>query len=521
MATTEQKFLDYPGLEYYHQQNIVTMDEKDVSVLDNSKSYTDSSVQAKGNELGTRIDNLILNAGDSSAECADARVTKDGTVHDTLKNRLDTEYSQLSSEIEDINSIYDVYKNMVSMDGVSQGYYYGNQYLDKIENPGYTCFPFIALKPNTIYTLLNAINEFSWVSQDAYSIVSLAHYLNKVGSITNDDGSITFTTTDTTTGIYITCGIDSYTSCMLDESTKLYYEYIPYGKEVVSIPNLENTDKVLNELYVSKLYTSDTKGYNVTHFSSIVSAVSSIKDSNKNNEYNIYIDSGEYFVFEELGGSEYISSISTSKGERQGLVLPDYVNLIGMGKVILNGVVSDDISTVASTTCISPLNMWKHNSIENIDIIAQNTRYCIHCESNNGYSNSEITINNCHCEHLGNNVSGGWFSTQAFGGGSGSGAKFIIKNSSFKSEQTQGFSLHTNYNQKSNIIDIDGCYFVGGGENPGIVLTTYGDNTEPCKAFYKNSISTPNPLNVGSPSGHPNVWDVYDYVSNTVTLHDE
>ena len=99
MATTEQKFLDYPGLEYYHQQNIATIDEKDVSVLDNSKSYTDSSVQAKGNELGTRIDNLILNAGDSSAECADARVTKDGTVHDTLKNRLDTEYIQLSSEL--------------------------------------------------------------------------------------------------------------------------------------------------------------------------------------------------------------------------------------------------------------------------------------------------------------------------------------------------------------------------------------------------------------------------------------
>lgn len=107
MATTEQKFLDYPGLEYYHQQNIATMDEKDVSVLDNSKSYTDSSVQAKGNELGTRIDNLILNAGDSSAECADARVTKDGTVHDTLKNRLDTEYSQLSSEIEDVKGDID------------------------------------------------------------------------------------------------------------------------------------------------------------------------------------------------------------------------------------------------------------------------------------------------------------------------------------------------------------------------------------------------------------------------------
>ena len=105
MATTEQKFLDYPGLEYYHQQNIATMDEKDVSVLDNSKSYTDSSVQAKGNELGTRIDNLILNAGDSSAECADARVTKDGTVHDTLKNRLDTEYSQLSEDIADLKEL--------------------------------------------------------------------------------------------------------------------------------------------------------------------------------------------------------------------------------------------------------------------------------------------------------------------------------------------------------------------------------------------------------------------------------
>lgn len=75
-----------------------------VDEIDNRVIELDST-KAKNTDLqtlSTRVDNLILNAGDSSAECTDARVTEDGTTYDTLKKRLDAEHS---SVIEDISQL--------------------------------------------------------------------------------------------------------------------------------------------------------------------------------------------------------------------------------------------------------------------------------------------------------------------------------------------------------------------------------------------------------------------------------
>ena len=48
------------------------------------------------NSLKSRIDNLTLNTGDSSAECADARVNADESItYPSLKARLDAEHSEL------------------------------------------------------------------------------------------------------------------------------------------------------------------------------------------------------------------------------------------------------------------------------------------------------------------------------------------------------------------------------------------------------------------------------------------
>lgn len=77
-----------------------------VDEIDNRVIELDST-KAKNTDLqtlSTRVDNLILNAGDSSAECTDARVTEDGTTYDTLKKRLDAEHS---SVIEDISQLSD------------------------------------------------------------------------------------------------------------------------------------------------------------------------------------------------------------------------------------------------------------------------------------------------------------------------------------------------------------------------------------------------------------------------------
>ena len=50
----------------------------------------------------TRLTNLTLNAGDSSAECADARVNADESItYPSLKARLDAEHSELKGDLDD------------------------------------------------------------------------------------------------------------------------------------------------------------------------------------------------------------------------------------------------------------------------------------------------------------------------------------------------------------------------------------------------------------------------------------
>lgn len=61
-----------------------------------------NSLQQDTANLNTRLDNLILNSGDIFAEVVDARVDSDGKTYTTLKERLDTEYSELKSD--DANS---------------------------------------------------------------------------------------------------------------------------------------------------------------------------------------------------------------------------------------------------------------------------------------------------------------------------------------------------------------------------------------------------------------------------------
>ena len=61
-----------------------------------------NSLQQDTANLNTRLDNLILNSDDIFAEVVDARVDSDGKTYTTLKERLDTEYSELKSD--DANS---------------------------------------------------------------------------------------------------------------------------------------------------------------------------------------------------------------------------------------------------------------------------------------------------------------------------------------------------------------------------------------------------------------------------------
>lgn len=110
-------------------------------------------------------------------------------------------------------------------------------------------------------------------------------------------------------------------------------------------------------------------------FTSVVDAVKSINDSSETNIYDIYIYEGEYDIVKEYFGEKDYTDTND-----KGLILPDYVNLIGLGdrdKVILKGEMPDSIKYRTSQS-FSTLNTRYNNNICNLTITAYNCRYPMH-----------------------------------------------------------------------------------------------------------------------------------------------
>ena len=101
-------FMDIIGEQNSLNHNTQIIDEninslqQDTANLNTRLDENINSLQQDTANLNTRLDDLILNSGDIFAEVVDARVDSDGKTYTTLKERLDTEYSELKSD--DANS---------------------------------------------------------------------------------------------------------------------------------------------------------------------------------------------------------------------------------------------------------------------------------------------------------------------------------------------------------------------------------------------------------------------------------
>ena len=134
--------------------------------------------------------------------------------------------------------------------------------------------------------------------------------------------------------------------------------------------------------------------------------------------------------------------------------------------------VPDNKTTQNTSKRISVLNVWRHNTIKNIKITVRNTRYAVHDETNNQYSNNDMKYIDCYFEHLGNKA-GVWNSTQAYAAGMGSGGSYHFENCTFKST-TLPFSMHDNFNVESNRVKISKCTFITGSGEESIRFGSYG-----------------------------------------------
>lgn len=236
-----------------------------------------------------------------------------------------------------------------------------------------------------------------------------------------------------------------------------------YGATVLESNTPIAFPKVKNEYTVKK-----TGG----DFSTLTEAIKAVGAGSADNPNTIYIHSGEYDILQELGSDDFLRTVENTNSERQGIEVPDYVNIIGVGDVRLKMDVPDSKTTRNTSSRISVLNAWRHNMIKNIKITVRNTRYAVHDETNNQYANNDMKYIDCYFEHLGNK-SGVWNSTQAYAAGMGSGGSYHFENCTFKSI-TLPFSMHDNFNVESNRVKISKCTFITGSDEESIRFGSYG-----------------------------------------------
>lgn len=185
----------------------------------------------------------------------------------------------------------------------------------------------------------------------------------------------------------------------------------------------------------------------------------------------IYVHSGTYDIFDEIGGSDYTLSITEDNGdwESVSVIVPPNTHIIGLGDVVFNFMPPPEQMTKASAHLISPLNVQGSCIIENITINADNCRYGIHDEtSGNSYFTGavkrykNVVVNKYWSDKtLGNPI--------PYGCGFDDDMEFSFDNCVFNqkrnTESGQSMAFHNRGNKSNTRININNCVLTGTGKS--------------------------------------------------------
>lgn len=240
-------------------------------------------------------------------------------------------------------------------------------------------------------------------------------------------------------------------------------------------------------------------------------------DANRNHIYNVYIYSGVYDILTEQGGTTWLNNINISDGERQGLTIPNFTRLIGLGNVIVQCKIPGTVTNADAYRCVSLFNCKQWNEIQNIHMVSQNVRYTVHDEASGQFGKTHRLWKNCIFERVTGRTD--IFSTTNYGGGLGSGGEYNFEDCIFLNDGTNLF-IHNNDSIEPNTVVVDGCCLNSNTYGHSINFGYTGSNTYNSIAIVKNCIYN-DVANIVIVEGSDNAWSIYNYVDGTVTISGE
>ena len=271
----------------------------------------------------------------------------------------------------------------------------------------------------------------------------------------------------TATGnIYFESPIDMSTlNTIGDYKFRLVFTNQPMGTPITpSEINLTGSySRITDEKVETEVYTVGS-GKDFTSFTEMLIAL----EDNINNKI-VYVDSGVYDIFEEMGGAAYIASIVVSPNPPNWRtvchIVPPNTKIVGVGDVTLTWNPTDaQIISGTHANLFSPLNLSGSCEIENIKIVCSNCRYAIHDEQSNIRTYDGAV-------HILKNVTAiqnpATYNTMlAYGAGHNQNTKYYFKDCVFSapsvSEYNNGISFSTHNGTKTSqynnsLIVLDNC----------------------------------------------------------------
>lgn len=136
-----------------HQDISGKADQASLNATNANVSATSERVDrntTKISDLQAQIDSLVIEAaGDSNPEVVQARTDSSGVTHETLKTRIDTEVNNLKSDIYNLRTL----SGTIVITDTYNGHYIDKDDGHVSDNAEWTATGFIALNPNSIYTI--------------------------------------------------------------------------------------------------------------------------------------------------------------------------------------------------------------------------------------------------------------------------------------------------------------------------------------------------------------------------------